>query len=208
MYRMKRHLPGGGEKHLQMSIAEDESFIVKKQPTAKPKQFLLFSDERKLRKILKYVVKRCDGSESVHVQKRLKAYRSAIELVFRAQDLWESHILTSEQIADGLWRLFPLYNLPNEEMKKIIDSVREVMDEQNRVIIPCQLLGLAVLNVVDSRLQKNTASRYFKTKYIKDRSMGRRSYASRLLRGCGYIEESGTTCWRRTDKEFDEKDLC
>lgn len=205
MYRMKRRLPGG-EKHLQMSLAEGESFLVNKATVAKPKQLLLFPDERKLRKVLKYIVKRCDGSKSVHVQKRLKAYRSSTELVFKAQDLWESHILTSEQIADGLWRPFPLYNLSDSEMKKIIGTVRDIMDKQKRVIIPSQLLGLAVLNVVDTRLRKDTASHYFKTNHVKGLSMGRRSYASRILRASGYIVEHGN-CWCRTNKEFDEKDF-
>lgn len=201
---MKRWPP---RKHLQLSIDEDESLFVHEEAT-RPKQLFLFpgKKEKGCRKTLRYTVKKYGGSEIEHVQEHLMPKPTTVDLVFNFERLYHSHELSIEQICLGLWRLFPLYNLNDAKMSELIEKVRHSLERKKGTNMPSQLLALAVLNLVDSRLQKNTSSRYFKTKYLPDLSMGRRSYAARLLRKHGYIVENGSG-WYRTDKEFDEKDF-
>ena len=158
-----------------------------------------------IRQILKLKYDTEDG-EVVHVQKRLNGvYPSPVEIVFKAEYLWSSGELSLEQLSDALWRRFPLYNLDDEKMLELIVHMGGILEKKSRIIIPRQLLSLAVLNVVDSRLNKDNMSRYFKSKYL-ELSMGRRSYASRFLRENGYIEERGNV-WMRTQKKFNQEDF-
>jgi len=158
---------------------------------------------KKYRKDIEFVI----NDNVVHEQMRLRdIHLSPVELVFKAEEMFKEEKISKDQIINGLWRNFPLYNLSDDYMEHLIIHMRKSFDRKKRVIIPKKLLSLAVLNFVDSYLKKKTTSRYIKTKYIKDLSTGRRSYATRTLKSLGYLEEHGN-CWRRTDKVFDEKDF-
>jgi len=155
---------------------------------------------------LEYVVEKLNGSEVKQVQLRLEVFPSPTKLIFNAEELWTSGEFTTDEITDGLWYPFPLYNISDEKMETLIGQMRAVLEKKGRIIIPCQLLSLAVLNVVDIRIKKDKTSHYFKTNHIKELSMGRRSYAARVLKTKGYIEEHANV-WLRTDKEFDQEDF-
>lgn len=156
---------------------------------------------------LEYVIEKLDGSKSKHIQLRLKVFPSADEIIFDAERFWRSGELTIDQLVTDLeQRPFPLYNISDDKMDVLIYKLRDAVERKRCMFIPCQLLSLAVLNVMDSRLQKDKMSNYFKTKYIKGLSMGRRSYAARILKTKGYIRESGNV-WARTNKKFDQEDF-
>jgi len=187
--------------HFQLSL--DGSNKIEYKLSEKKKEIGI--DLKKIKRTIKHVIDK--NKNLVHRQKTLQdVTRSPISFVFNAEELWKEGNLNDEKIKRGLWQPFPLHNLCNKKMALLIDDMNKGLGRKQRVIVPKELLGLAVLNYVDNYLSKKTTSHYIKTRNIKDLSAGRRSYASRMLKDLGYIEEHGS-CWRRTDKIFNEKDF-
>lgn len=199
------------ERYLQLSITDDSSSLVIKKTYSHVQTHMTKHNAGELRNLEVFSVKKRDGSKQKQVQNRLKVHRSSTEIVFNAPVLWKSKVLSTEQIANGLQRPFPLYNLSKHRMAVIIRNVRKNIVKHDDIVFSRQLLALAVLNLVDSDLTNNTdtnvyRSRYFKSRDIRGLSMGRRSNASRFLKAYSYIEEYGN-CWYRTDKIFDPRDF-
>lgn len=143
----------------------------------------------------------------VHIQKRLKdVVPSPVDIVFRAEELLESGNLDIKRLIHGLCKNFPLYNLDKAKMIELVEIFKKTYLRKKKVIIPKELLSLALLNRVDGILQKENMANFFKTKYIDDLSMGRRVYGARFLHENNYIIERGRV-WERTDKEFDQMDF-
>jgi hypothetical protein len=182
-----------GNSPVLFTISEVESSEKDKAP-----------DPRAYRNDIEFVI----NPKVIHTQKRLRGlHLSPVDLMFRAESLWKEKKLTAEEIFLGIWHKFPLYNISDDGLNIHIGSMKKNFVRKGRMIIPHKLLGLALLNYVDSYLKKKTSSCYIKTKYIKDLSPGRRSYASRMLKECGYLELFGSSCWKRTSKTFNVKDF-
>ena len=149
-----------------------------------------------------------EGKKIVHIQKRLKGIiPSPVEIVFRVDELLNSGEYDIESILRGLCRGFPLYNLDNDKMREMLFYLKKRFCKNKRLIMPKELISLALLNRMDKILKQQNKAFYFKTKYLKNIPMGRRIYASRYLHENKYIVERGHV-WERTSKEFNQNDFC
>ena len=196
----------GGHIHFQLSLDGTNKIKYEYKPSFEEEKNKCNQNYvKKIRKKIEYVVDK--GKNIVHRQERLQGIlMSPINIVFKAEDMWMDDKLSVEQIIRGLWQPFPLYNLNNRKMEKLIEDMKRGLGYRGKVVIPKELLGLAVLNYIDSYLKRKNTSYYIKTRYVKGLSTGRRSYGFKILKRLGYVEEHGN-CWKRTDKFFNEKDF-
>lgn len=140
-----------------------------------------------------------------------------LDLICNADSYLESKKVSPEQVIDGMWNSFPLYNLCEDKLEDIIMHMHNEFEKNNQVSIPCQLLCLAALNTTDIYCNKRHISN-FRSRHVKVNiednmitlSTGRWGYANRILKQKGYIGRwgnRGSNRWIRTDKDYDEKDF-
>jgi len=112
-----------------------------------------------------------------------------------------------EKIMEKIYLPFKRHNVDDRQMRKLAHELGEVIGKE-RIIIPKELLSLALLNRIDEYLAcPHHSNHYFKTSNtMDDFSLGRRSAGMRHLTTLGYIVRHGNQ-WKRTEKEFDETDF-
>lgn len=143
----------------------------------------------------------------ITVQKHLEdIVPSPVDIVFCGEELLDSGEYNIDRLIYCIQKKFPLYNIDKEHLSKMLESIKETFNKTNRLIIPKELLSLAMLNKVDKILKKKNNSGYFKTKMLSQVSIGRRNYATRFLHNNNYIADMGNV-WKRTEKEFREEDF-
>jgi len=142
----------------------------------------------------------------ISIQKRLEDIMpSAVDIVFCAEELLCSGDYNIDRLINCIQKKFPLYNIDQQHMSELLESIKETFNRTKRLIIPKELLSLAMLNRVDKILKKKNSG-YFKTKILNQVSIGRRNYATRYLHNNEYIADMGNI-WKRTGKEFREEDF-
>ena len=163
--------------------------------------------EKKIVEKEKIVLSDRTKDKKLELKFREKEKFTPMQIISNAEELFSSGKLNIEELADGIAQPMPLYNIENKNMmERIISNLKSTIETKGKVIVPSQLLSLVLLNSVDMKVRQKKMSCYFKTKKVAGLSMGRRSYASRILSQTGYIIEHGNS-WERTKKEFCESDF-
>lgn len=145
--------------------------------------------------------KKTDGTKKITKAKRLEY------IIFGADAQIKQNADTVKSIERELCcHPFKIHNIPLEEKKILVRCLLESFQKE-KLIIPEELLALAMLNIVDDILIRKNIKYFNWTFHVKDISTWRKSCAAKILKRKGYIEIVSTNCWLRTEKEFEESDF-